>query len=117
MWTQRVPCARTRAFGGVSVNAPKTCCRSRCWQGSLAPILALVEEVVNRLRHLRADPADGGKIGGAGARDGLGRAEMLKQCSLARRSNAGDLIERVGADRLAAPGAVAADGEAVGFIA
>ena len=61
-------------------------------------LVALVEEIVDRLRHLRADAVDRLQVLDAGARHGLGRAEMLQQRALARRADAGDLVERVGAD-------------------
>ena len=61
-------------------------------------VIALVEKIVDGLRHLRADAVHGLQILGAGARHGLGRAEMLEQRPLARRADAGDLVERIGAD-------------------
>ena len=73
--------------------------------------------VVDRLRHLRADAADRCEIGDAGAAHRLGRAEMLEQRALARRADARDLVERRGMHRLLAPGAMGADGEAVGLVA
>ena len=48
---------------------------------------------------------------------GLGRAEMLEQRAPARGADAGDLVERIGADGLAALGPVRADGEAVRLVA
>ena len=77
----------------------------------------LVEMVVDHLRHLRADAADRGEIGDAGAAHRLGRAEMLEQRALARRSNTLNLVERRGLHLLLAPGAMGADGEAMGLVA
>src|SRR5204862_6667442 len=65
----------------------------------------------------RADAVDGAQVVGTSAGDGFGGAEMLEQRALARRADAGDLVERVGADGLAALGAVGTDGEAVGLVA
>ena len=42
---------------------------------------------------------------------------MLQQRALARRADAGDLVQRIGADGLGALLAMAADGEAVRLVA
>src|SRR6187431_838744 len=86
-------------------------CRSP-WSAS-----PLVEMIVDHLRHLRADAADRGEIGDAGAAHRLGRTEMLEQSALARRPNALDLVERRNMHLLLAPGTMGADGKAMGLVA
>ena len=58
--------------------------------GASSLLPPLVEEIVDRLRHGRADAVDRAQVVGAGAGDGLGRAEMLEQRALAGRADAGD---------------------------
>ena len=62
-------------------------------------------------------PATDFQVGQAGRRHGAGRAEMLQQRALAARADAGDLVQRIGADGGAAFLAMAADGETVRFVA
>ena len=60
-----------------------------------------MEEIVDFLRHLGGDAVDCLQILDARPRYRLGRAEMLEQRALARLADAGDLVERVGAEGLA----------------
>ena len=76
-----------------------------------------MEMVINLLGHRLADALDPFEIGEPGAGDAARRAEMMQQRLLAPRADAGDLVERRGADRLGAPCPVGADGEAVGLVA
>ena len=77
----------------------------------------LMEMIIDRFGHLRADAADRLEIGDAGAAHRLGRAEMLQQGALARGSDAGHLVERRGGDRLLALRPMRADGEAMRLVA
>ena len=54
-----------------------------------------MKKVVDGLGHLRADAVDRPQVVGAGARDGLGGAEMLEQSPLTRRADA-NLTEAAG---------------------
>src|SRR5579871_5645100 len=76
-----------------------------------------MEEIMNFLGHRAADPGHRLDIGHAGRRHRPGRAEMLQQGLLAARADAGDLVQRIDADRLAALLAMAAYGEAVRLVA
>src|SRR6185437_6814722 len=77
---------------------------------------ALMEMIIDGLGHLRADAGDPFEIGDAGATHGLGRAEMLEQRAFPRRSDARNLVERGGGDRLLALGAMRADGKSVRLV-
>src|SRR5262249_23564924 len=76
-----------------------------------------VEEIVNGLRHRLADAGNRQEVVGAPAGHGLGGAEVREQRALALRADAGDVVERVDTDGLAALGAMGADGEAVRLVA
>ena len=76
-----------------------------------------MEVVVNGLRQSAADAFDRGQVGDARPRYRFGRSEGLQQGLLARGSYAGDLVQRIGANRLGPPGPVRADGEAVRLVA
>ena len=74
-------------------------------------------EIIDRPRDSFTDARSAFQIGKR-RRPHLARgAEMQQQRALARRADAGNLVERAGADRAAAFLAVRADGEAVGFVA
>src|SRR5687767_4498373 len=75
-----------------------------------------VEEIIDALRHLRADAVDRLEIVDTGARYCFRRAEMLEERALASRADAGNLVEGIGADGLAALGAVRADDETMGLV-
>ena len=76
-----------------------------------------VKKVEDFPRQGPAHPADLLQIGQACRRHGAGRAEMLQQRTLAARPDAGDLVQRIGADGGAALLAMGADSEAVRFVA
>src|SRR5262245_59963104 len=75
---------------------------------------ALVEEVVDLARGLRADPGHLGEIGQRCALDCLERAEMAEQRALAGRADAGVSLRPRLAAMAPAPDAVGAAGEAMG---
>src|SRR5680860_1700998 len=79
-------------------------------------LAALMEVIIDRFRHLRADAANAFEIGDAGAAHGLGRTEILQQRPLARRPDARHLVERRGGDAFLAPRAVGADGKPVRLV-
>ena len=78
---------------------------------------ALVEVGVDEFRHRLGDAVDRLQILDAGHRHRLGGAEMAQQRPLARRADAGDLVERICVDLLGALGPVGADGEPVRLVA
>src|SRR6476659_7740220 len=77
----------------------------------------LVEEIVNLARGLFVDARHLGKVRQRRPLDRLERAEVMQQRTLARRADAGDLLQPRLADVLLAPGAVRADGEAMRLVA
>jgi hypothetical protein len=77
----------------------------------------VVEMVVDEPRDALGNAVHGHQIGSWRPAHRLGRAEMLQQRALARRADAGDLVERVLDHLLLAPRAVRADGEAVRLVA
>src|SRR3954462_5752578 len=78
---------------------------------------ALVEEIVDLARRLRADPGNFCQIGERRALDRLERPEMMQQRALARGADAGDFLQPGLPDIAAAAGAVRAYGEAMRFVA
>ena len=79
--------------------------------------LIRVKEIVDLPGQGRADPGHGLQIGQAGRRHRARRAEMRKQRLFAPGADAGDLVQRAGADGLGALLAMAADGEAMRLVA
>src|SRR5437879_5794220 len=75
-----------------------------------------VEKVENLAGERAAHPGHSLNIREAGARYGARRTEMLEECALAGGADAGDFVERIGAQRLCALLAVRTDGEAMRFI-
>src|SRR5579863_466379 len=78
---------------------------------------ALVKESVDAPRGFRADAVDLHQIGDRSALDRLERAEMMQQSPLARRPDAGDLLQSGLAQTAHAPRPVRADGEAMRLVA
>src|SRR5262249_36199598 len=78
---------------------------------------ALVEEVVDFARGLGANPGHLGEIGQRRALDRLERPEIVEQCPLASRADAGDFLQPRLADVAPAPDAVGADREAMRLVA
>src|SRR5579864_851380 len=77
----------------------------------------LVKKLVNSPRRFGADAFDLHQVGDRGAFDGFQRAEVAQQRALARRSDAGDLLQ-AGFAHVARPARpVRADGETMGFVA
>ncbi len=72
---------------------------------------------INRLGKLFTDAGSFGDLVDAGAVELLQAAEMFQQVAAALGPDPGDVLQARGAPGLAAPGAMAGDGEAVGFIA
>src|SRR5580693_1893896 len=77
----------------------------------------LVKKFVNPPRRFGADAFDLHQVGDRGALDGFERAEVMQQRALAGRSDAGDLLQAGLAHIARAPGAMRADGEAMGLVA
>src|SRR6476620_2515730 len=77
---------------------------------------ALVEEIVDLARRLRADPGNFGEIGEPGALDRLERPEMVQQRALARGTDAGDFLQSGLADIEPAPNAVRTYCEPMRFV-
>src|SRR4051812_45854335 len=75
-----------------------------------------VEVLIDLFRHIPADPGDLLEIGQTGARDRPHRPEMMQQRLAPRGADAADVVELGAAERLLAPGTMAADGEAVRFV-
>src|ERR1700689_4204370 len=90
---------------------------SRAWPPSVFLGRPLVEELVNPPRRFGADAFDLHQVGDRGALDGFERAEVMQQRAFARRSDAGDLLQAGLAHVARAPGAMRADGEAMGLVA
>src|SRR4030095_12961682 len=84
---------------------------------SAASVTAFVKKIIDGLRHLGANAGHALEILAAGARHSLGRTEVLEQRTFACWADTGDFVERVEAQRLAALGAMGADGKAVGLVA
>src|ERR1700754_4233982 len=76
-----------------------------------------VEELEDLARAFGADAGDLAEIGDRGALDLLQRSERHEQCALARRADAGDLLQACLADVLLAQLAVRPDHEAMRLIA
>src|SRR5438105_11536975 len=76
-----------------------------------------MEKIVDFSRQGTADARDGFEVGETGARYGTRRAKMLQEGAFPGRANAGDLVERVGAERFRPLLAMRADRKAVGFVA
>src|ERR1700722_20294159 len=72
---------------------------------------ALVKKFVNPPRRFGADAFDLHQVGDRGALDGFERAEVMQQRPLARRSDAGDLLQAGLAHVARAARPVRADGE------
>src|SRR5689334_1429830 len=70
--------------------------------GEESRLLAAVEVIVDELRHSARDARYGREVGERGARDCLGRAEMLQQRALASRADALDFVQWVADDVLLA---------------
>ena len=82
-----------------------------------ALLMLAVEECMNRFGHCCRDAINQLEIGQPGPADRLGRAEMGQQRPFARRADAGNLVERCGADGFRAFRPVDANGESVGLVA
>src|SRR4029077_19114904 len=76
-----------------------------------------MKEIVNFLRQGPADTVHRFQIDEARRRNRLGGAEMLQKSTFARAAYAADFVPRIGPDGFGAALAMAADGEAVGFVA
>src|ERR1700761_3601927 len=79
--------------------------------------LIRMEKVINLLRHCLADTADRLDVSDPGSGNSAGRAEVLQQGALSRRTDSRNLVEGIGADRLGALLPVTADGESVRLVA
>src|SRR5258707_7804318 len=77
----------------------------------------LVKKFVNPPRRFGTDAFDLHQVGNRGALDGFQRAEVVQQRALARRSDAGDLLQAGLAHVTCAARPVRADGKAMGLIA
>src|ERR1700704_431669 len=78
---------------------------------------ALMEEIVDLARRLRADSGNFSEIGERRALDRLERPEVVQQRALARWADAGDFLQPGLPDIAPAPDAVRADCEAMRFVA
>ena len=76
-----------------------------------------VKEIVDFSGHVRRNAVDGLQIFDAGARNGLGRAEMLEKRAFSRRPDAFYLVKRVDAKGFRSFGAMRSDRKAMGFVA
>ena len=76
-----------------------------------------MKKVVDRLGHLRADPANALQIGDTGAAYGLGGAEMLQESPFPGRTDSGHFVERRGRKSLFPTCPVRSDGETMRLVA
>src|SRR3954451_18811913 len=76
-----------------------------------------MKEIVNFLRQSPAHASHRFQIHKARSRNRLGRAEMLQKSTFARSAHTADLVQRIGTDGLGTALPMAADGEAVRFVA
>src|SRR5580704_10297207 len=95
------------------LRKPYTC----AWPPSDLLSRPLVKKLVNPPRRFGADAFDLHQVGDRGALDGLERAEVMQQCALARRPDAGNLLQAGLAQVLGTARPVRADGEAMRLVA
>src|SRR3982751_2595751 len=102
----------------MKTTSPRARIRPR-YRGGVQQKLArgLVEEIVNFAGGLFIDARHLGKIVERGALDGLERAEVVQQRTLAGRTDARNFLQAGLRDILLASGAVRADREAMRFVA
>src|SRR5262249_16616718 len=93
----------------------------RAWSRSIHSLVqlrrTLVKKLVNPPRRFGADAIDLHQVGDRGALDGLERTEVMQQRPLARRPDAGNLLQSGLAQILGAARPMRTDGEAMRLIA